>query len=172
MPAADAAAQLSALERELGLSLADGDRLTPAGRRLAAHGGRMLVQLEAAESDAAAVANRASGVLRVGVGAAAGRALLPDVLATLRTTAPELLVRVEQLADERAGMLGADRLDMAVVGEFAAAVPRRADARAGPARPAHRAAPGRGPGPAPAQRGQRPAGRARGRALDRRAARR
>ena len=126
-PAGDVAAQLSGLERELGFTLVEGDRLTPAGRRLAAHSGRVLVQLEAAESDAAAVANRAAGVLRVGVGGAAGRALLPDVLATLRATAPELQLRVEQLADERAGVLGADRLDVAVVGEYAAAVPRRTD---------------------------------------------
>jgi DNA-binding transcriptional LysR family regulator len=126
-PAGDAAAQLSGLERELGLTLAEGDRLTPAGRRLAAHAGRLLAQLEAAESDAAAVAGRAAGVLRLGIGAAAGRALLPDALATLRTTAPELELRVQQLADEQVSALGAERLDIAVVGEFAAAVPRRAD---------------------------------------------
>jgi DNA-binding transcriptional LysR family regulator len=127
-PAGDAAAQLTTLERELGLPLADGDRLTPAGRRLAAHAGRLLGQLEAAESDAAAVAGRAAGVLRLGIGAAAGRALLPDALATLRSTAPELELQVEQLADERVSALGAARLDVIVVGEFAAAVPRRVDA--------------------------------------------
>jgi DNA-binding transcriptional LysR family regulator len=126
-PAGDAAAQLSALERELGLTLAEGGLLTPAGRRLAAHAGRLLAQLEAAESDAAAVAGRAAGVLRLGIGAAAGRALLPDALATLRATAPELDLRVQQLADEQVSALGAERLDVAVVGEFAAAVPRRAD---------------------------------------------
>ncbi|HZB47896.1 MAG TPA: LysR substrate-binding domain-containing protein, partial [Mycobacteriales bacterium] len=126
-PAPDAAAQLSALERELGLTLAEDDRLTPAGRRLAGHAGRLLAQLEAAESDAAAVAGRASGVLRLGIGAAAGRALLPDALATLRSAAPDLDLRVQQLADERADALGTERLDVVVVGEFAAAVPRRAD---------------------------------------------
>jgi DNA-binding transcriptional LysR family regulator len=128
MPAGDATAQLSALERELGLILAEGDRLTPAGRRLAMHAGRLLAQLEAAESDAAAVAGRAAGVLRLGIGAAAGRALLPDALATLRASAPELDLRVQQLADERASALGTERLDVAVVGEFAAAVPRRTEA--------------------------------------------
>nr|ASV47105.1 LysR family transcriptional regulator [uncultured bacterium] len=127
-PAADAAAQLSALERELGMPLADGDRLTPAGRRLADHAGRLLPQLEAAAADAAAVAGRPAGLLRLGVGAAAGRALLPDALATLRRTGPELELRVEQLADERVGALGADRFDVVVVGEFGAAVPRRAAA--------------------------------------------
>jgi DNA-binding transcriptional LysR family regulator len=126
-PAGDAAVQLSGLERELGLTLVEGDRLTPAGRRLAAHAGRLLGQLEAAESDAAAVAGRPAGVLRLGIGAAAGRALLPDALATLRSTAPELELRVQQLADERVCALGAERLDVVVVGEFTAAVPRRAD---------------------------------------------
>ncbi|HYT09447.1 MAG TPA: LysR substrate-binding domain-containing protein [Mycobacteriales bacterium] len=126
-PAPDVAAQLSGLERELGLTLVDGDRLTPAGRRLAAHGSRVLAELEAVESDAAAVANRASGVLRLGVGPAAGRALLPQALAALDAMAPELDLRVEQLTGERVAALGADRLDMAVVGEYAAAVPRRAD---------------------------------------------
>ena len=126
-PVGDAAAQVSGLERELGLPLAEGDRLTPAGRRLAGHAGRLLAQLEAAESDAAAVAGRAAGVLRLGIGAAAGRALLPDALATLRGSAPELDLRVQQLADERADTLGTGRLDVVVVGEFAAAVPRRTD---------------------------------------------
>ena len=124
-PAADAATQLSALERELGLTLVESDRLTPAGQRLAAHASRVLAEFEAAEADAAAVAHRAAGVLRLGVGATAGRALLPETLAVLRSTAPELDVRVEQLAEERSCALGADRLDVAVLGQYAAAVPRR-----------------------------------------------
>src|SRR3954454_459780 len=77
-PAGDVAGQLSDWERELGLPLVDGDRLTPAGRRLGEPGGTRLGQLESAESDAAAVAGRVAGMLRVGVGADAGRVLLPE----------------------------------------------------------------------------------------------
>ena len=65
-PAGDVAGQLSDWERELGLPLVDGDRLTPAGRRLAEHAGTLLGQLESAESDAAAVAGRVAGTLRLG----------------------------------------------------------------------------------------------------------
>ncbi|HEV7655343.1 MAG TPA: LysR substrate-binding domain-containing protein [Mycobacteriales bacterium] len=124
-PAGDVAGQVTDWERELGLPLLDGDRLTPAGRRLAEHAGRLLGQLEAAESDAAAVAGRASGTLRLGVGADAGRALLGDALATLRSG--DLTVHVRQLVDEQVGALGST-LDVVVVGEYGAAVPHRADA--------------------------------------------
>jgi DNA-binding transcriptional LysR family regulator len=124
-PAGDVAGQLSDWERELGLTLVDGDRLTPAGRRLAEHAGTLLSQLESAQSDAAAVAGRPAGTLRLGVGAAAGRVLLPDTLATLRST--DVRLRLRQLADERVGALDST-LDAVVVGEHAAAVPYRPDA--------------------------------------------
>ncbi len=121
-PAGDVAVQLSDWERELGLPLVDGDRLTPAGRRLAEHAGTLLGQLESAESDAAAVAGRVTGTLRLGVGADAGRVLLPDTLATLRSTDVRLCVR--QLAEERLGALDST-LDLVVIGEYGAAVPHR-----------------------------------------------
>ena len=124
-PVGDVAGQLSDWERELGLSLVDGDRLTPAGRRLAEHAGSLLGQLESAESDTAAVAGRMAGTLRLGVGAHAGRVLLPDTLARLRST--DVRLHVRQLADEQLGAL--DRtLDVVVVGEYGGAVPHRADA--------------------------------------------
>jgi DNA-binding transcriptional LysR family regulator len=120
----EVAGQLAGWEGELGLALTDGDRLTPAGRRLAEHAGRLLTQLEAAESDAAAVAGRTTGTLRLGVGAAAGRVLLGDVLAAVRSSG--LMVFVRQLADEQSGAPAAD-LDVTVVGSYAAAVPQPAD---------------------------------------------
>ena len=123
-PAGDVAGQLSDWERELGLPLVDGDRLTPAGRRLAEHAGTLLGQLESAESDAAAVAGRVAGTLRLGVGADAGRVLLPETLATLRST--DVRLHVRQLADERVGALDST-LDVVVVGEYGAAVPHRPD---------------------------------------------
>ena len=124
-PAGDVAGQLSEWERELGLPLVDGDRLTPAGRRLAEHAGALLGQLESAESDAAAVAGRVAGTLRVGVGADAGRVLLPETLATLRST--DVRLHVRQLADESVGGLDGT-LDAVVVGEYGSAVPHRPDA--------------------------------------------
>lgn len=121
-PAGDVAGQLSDWERELGLPLVDGDRLTPAGRRLAEHAGMLLGQLESAESDAAAVAGRVAGMLRLGVGADAGRVLLPETLAMLRST--DVRLHVRQLPDERVGGLDST-LDAVVVGEYGAAVPHR-----------------------------------------------
>jgi DNA-binding transcriptional LysR family regulator len=123
-PTGDVAGQLSDWERELGLPLVDGDRLTPAGRRLAEHAGTLLGQLESAESDAAAVAGRVAGMLRLGVGADAGRVLLPETLATLRST--DVRLHVRQLTDERVGGLDST-LDAVVVGEYGAAVPHRPD---------------------------------------------
>jgi DNA-binding transcriptional LysR family regulator len=123
-PVTEVTGQVSDWERELGLPLVDGDRLTPAGRRLAEHAGILLGQLESAGSDAAAVAGRATGTLRLGVGADAGRVLLPEVLAALGPT--ELTLHVRQLADERVDALDST-LDMVVVGEYGAAVPHRAD---------------------------------------------
>ena len=123
-PVGDVAGQLSDWERELGLSLVDGDRLTPAGRRLAEHAGSLLGQLESAESDAAAVAGRMAGTLRLGVGAHAGRVLLPDTLARLRST--DVRLHVRQLADEQLGALDST-LDVVVVGEYGGAVPHRPD---------------------------------------------
>jgi DNA-binding transcriptional LysR family regulator len=118
------AGELSDWERELGLPLVDGDQLTPAGRRLAEHAGTLLGQLEAAESQAAAVAGRVAGTLRLGVDADAGRVLLTDTLAALRST--DVRLHVRQLADERVAALDST-LDAVVVGEYGAAVPHRSD---------------------------------------------
>jgi DNA-binding transcriptional LysR family regulator len=119
------AVELSDWERELGLPLVDGDQLTPAGRRLAEHAGTLLGQLESAESEAAAVAGRVAGTLRLGVGADAGRVLLADTLGALGST--DVRLHVRQLADERVEALDST-LDAVVVGEYAAAVPHRSDA--------------------------------------------
>jgi DNA-binding transcriptional LysR family regulator len=118
------AGELSDWERELGLPLVDGDQLTPAGRRLAEHAGTLLGQLESAESEAAAVAGRVAGTLRLGVGADAGRVLLAETLGALRST--DVRLHVRQLADERVAALDGT-LDAVVVGEYGAAVPQRPD---------------------------------------------
>jgi DNA-binding transcriptional LysR family regulator len=123
--------QIAGLERELGVALLEGEppgvRLTPAGRRLSVHAGRVLADLEAAGADAAAVANRSAGMLRIAVGAAAGRALLPAVLTSLRSTAPELEPRIDELTpDEALPDLATGEVDIAVIGEFGL-VPRRTE---------------------------------------------
>ena len=128
---AEVSEQISGLERQLGVALLDtdppGSGLTPAGRRLAAHASRVLADLEAAGADAAAVANRAAGVLRVAVGPSAGRALLPAALASLRSTAPELDLRIEQLPpDESLSILSSGGCDLALVSEYGL-LPRRAE---------------------------------------------
>ena len=123
-PVTEVTGHVSDWERDLGLPLVDGDRLTPAGRRLAEHAGALLGQLESAESDAAAVAGRATGTLRLGVGADAGRVLLPEVLAALRMT--ELSLHVRQLPEESVDALDST-LDAVLVGTYGAAVPHRPD---------------------------------------------
>jgi DNA-binding transcriptional LysR family regulator len=122
---------VSGLERQLNLPLLDGEprgmRLTSAGQQLATHTQRVLAELEAAEAEAAAAIGRIAGMVRVGVTPAAARALLPDALARVWETAPDVEVRVEQLGtDESLAGIAAGTLDVAVVGEYGM-VPRQLD---------------------------------------------
>src|SRR5262249_21343318 len=121
-PPTEVAEQLAALERQLGVTLVEGDRqaprLTPAGDRLAAHAARALAELERAESDVAALAGRPTGRLAVGALPSAAQALLGDTLVRLRETAPEVELQISQLDpnDDLGGVLAGD-LDVAVIGE-------------------------------------------------------
>ena len=108
--AADVHEQLSALEQSLGVTLVDGDRLTPAGQRVASSGSRALAALAEVE----AAASTAGGTLRLGVESAAGRALLPEALGLLDGVSV-VVGPVESSSD------------VAVVAAYEAAVPRRAD---------------------------------------------
>ncbi len=65
-------------------------------------------------------------MLRLGVGADAGRVLLPDDAGDAARR-PSWRLRVRQLADERVGALDST-LDVVVVGEYGAAVPHRPEA--------------------------------------------
>ena len=165
-PAGEVTGQLADWERELGLPLVDGDRLTRPGGGWPNTPGRLLGQLESAESDAAAVAGRVARA-RCGWASArgAGRVLLPDTLATLRSTE---LAAARAPAGRRAGRrarqhAGRGRRRRVRRG---GAAPGRPGGRAAGA--AHRAAAAGRAEPAPGHRRQHPAGRAGRRGVDRR----
>ncbi|MER6260423.1 MULTISPECIES: LysR family transcriptional regulator [Streptomyces] len=112
--------QLSKLEREIGQQLlaknGRGVRLTDAGRLLSEHAGRILSQVELAESDLEAHRGQVVGELRLSAFPTAARGLFPDALATLRAQHPGLRLRSSELEPEKgvAGVVRGD-LDLAVV---------------------------------------------------------
>ncbi|MEV5101078.1 LysR family transcriptional regulator [Streptomyces massasporeus] len=112
--------QLSKLEREVGQQLlaknGRGVRLTDAGRLLAEHAGRILSQVELAQSDLEAQRGQVVGELRLSAFPTAARGLFPHALATLRAQHPALRLRSCELEPEQgiAGVVRGD-LDLAVV---------------------------------------------------------
>jgi DNA-binding transcriptional LysR family regulator len=125
----EVAEHLAALERQLGVTLVEGEpralRLTPAGARLASRAEQAVAELERAEADVATLTGRPTGWLTVGSPPCAGQALLGDALARMRETAPEVEVRINELGpDEDLGRVLAGDLDVAVVGEYGL-LPRR-----------------------------------------------
>lgn len=112
--------QLAKLEREVGQQLlakhGRGVRLTDAGRLLAEHAGRILSQVQLAQSDLEAQRGRVAGELRLSAFPTAARGLFPAALAALRAEHPALRTRSCELEPE-AGIRGVVRgdLDLAVV---------------------------------------------------------
>ncbi|MEU2222807.1 LysR family transcriptional regulator [Streptomyces sp. NPDC018347] len=112
--------QLGKLEREIGQQLlaknGRGVRLTDAGRLLSEHAGRILSQVELAESDLEAHRGQVVGELRLSAFPTAARGLFPAALGALRTEHPGLRVRSSELEPEQgiAGVVRGD-LDLAVV---------------------------------------------------------
>ncbi|MFI5793924.1 LysR family transcriptional regulator [Streptomyces sp. NPDC051677] len=112
--------QLSKLEREVGQQLlakhGRGVRLTDAGRLLAEHAGRILSQVELAQSDLEAQRGQVVGELRLSAFPTAARGLFPVALAELRKAHPGLRLRSCELEPEHgvAGVVRGD-LDLAVV---------------------------------------------------------
>ncbi|KOV74177.1 MULTISPECIES: LysR family transcriptional regulator [unclassified Streptomyces] len=112
--------QLGKLEREVGQQLlaknGRGVRLTDAGRLLSEHAGRILSQVELAQSDLEAHRGQVVGELRLSAFPTAARGLFPAALGALRTEHPGLRVRSSELEPE-AGIAGVVRgdLDLAVV---------------------------------------------------------
>ncbi|MEU6733667.1 LysR family transcriptional regulator [Streptomyces physcomitrii] len=112
--------QMAKLEREVGQQLlakyGRGVRLTDAGQLLAEHAGRILSQVQLAQSDLEAHRGQAVGELRMGAFPTGARGLLPATVAELRARHPGLRVRTVEWEPERAvaGVVRGD-LDLAVV---------------------------------------------------------
>ncbi|MEV5511184.1 LysR family transcriptional regulator [Streptomyces orinoci] len=112
--------QLAKLERETGQQLlakqGRGVRLTDAGRLLADHASRILSQVELAQADLEAQRGQAVGEVLISAFPTAARGMLPEALAGLRRTHPQLRSRLEELDPDDAvvRVLRGD-LDVAVV---------------------------------------------------------
>lgn len=112
--------QMTKLEREVGQQLlakyGRGVRLTDAGRLLADHAGRILSQVELAQSDLEAQLGRAVGELRIAGFPTAARGLFPAALVQLREEHPGLRVHSRELEpEEGAAAVVRGDLDLAVV---------------------------------------------------------
>lgn len=112
--------QIQMLEQTLGVTLLERTtravRLTPAGRTFLAEAYRVL----AAAENAARITRRAalgeSGVLRLSFTAASAYRTLPQVVAHVRRTLPEVdLVLEEMVSDEQILALGENRTDLAIL---------------------------------------------------------
>ncbi|MGW0737560.1 LysR family transcriptional regulator [Streptomyces sp. NPDC002851] len=112
--------QMAKLEREVGQQLlaknGRGIRLTDAGQLLAEHAGRILSQVELAQSDLEAQRGQAVGELRVAAFPTAARGLFPAALVALHAAHPGLRVRSHEREPQpaAAGVVRGD-LDLAVV---------------------------------------------------------
>jgi DNA-binding transcriptional LysR family regulator len=98
--------QIAGLERKVGLRLLDRPggrrpvRLTDAGARLARHAERIVVSVQLADADMAALADGHAGRLRVGTYESVGIRLLPRIVRELTQAYPELEVDAIESSDE------------------------------------------------------------------------
>jgi DNA-binding transcriptional LysR family regulator len=114
--------QLAALERQTGTRLIEAEgrrvRLTPAGRRLAAHGRGILAAVTAAELDLAAQ-EEPHGLLRIAGHTTALRELLVPALPALAAAYPAVRVELhESEPDETEALLDDDRIDLGLVWDY------------------------------------------------------
>ena len=114
--------QLAALERQAGTPLLEATgrrvRLTPAGRRLAAHGRGILAAVTAAELDLAA-RDEPHGLLRVAGHTTALRDLLVPALPALAAAYPKVRIELhESEPDETEALLDDDRVDLGLVWDY------------------------------------------------------
>ena len=113
---------IAALARDVGSPLLEPDgrrvRLTPAGRRLADHAVTILAAVESARLDLDPAAEPA-GVVRVaGFASAIRRSLLPAI-DDLRTTHPDIEVRIHEYEPlESFDLLARDDVDLALVYDY------------------------------------------------------
>ena len=114
--------QLAALERQTGTTLFESQgrrvRLTPAGRRLAAHGRGILAAVTAAELDLAA-RDEPHGLLRLAGYTTALRDLVVPALPALAEAYPKVRIDLhESEPDETEALLDDDRVDLGVVWDY------------------------------------------------------
>lgn len=114
--------QVAALAKEVGATLIEPDgrnvRLTPAGRRLAAHGVTILAAVDAARLDLDPAAEPVGTVRVSGFATAIRRTLLP-ILAALRPTHPGVGVAIREYEPgEQFALLASDEIDLALVYDY------------------------------------------------------
>ncbi|WP_372492166.1 LysR substrate-binding domain-containing protein [Kineosporia corallincola] len=114
--------QIAVLAREVGTPLLEPDgrrvRLTPAGRRLAAHAATILAAVEAARADLDPAAEPA-GTLRVGGFATAIRRAVLPVVARLAADHPRVHVLIHEYEPaESLALVASDHLDLALVYDY------------------------------------------------------
>src|SRR3979411_2586364 len=114
---------IARLEAETGATLVIRDRRgvrpTAAGATLVEHADTIFAQVEAAESDLAAVLGIRGGVLRIASFPSAGATLIPEAVATFRSRHPAVsLTLAEGEPEEIAPRLRAGEFDLALLFEF------------------------------------------------------
>jgi DNA-binding transcriptional LysR family regulator len=114
--------QLAALERQVGAPLLESEgrrvRLTPAGRRLAAHGQGILAAVRAAELELAA-RDEPHGTLRIAGHTTALSGLVVPALPDLATAYPAVRIELhESEPDETEALLDDDRIDLGLVWDY------------------------------------------------------
>ena len=115
--------QIAALERAVGVRLVDrpgGPRpvtLTEAGRLLLRHSESIMARLQAAQADLAALADGATGTIRVGTFQSVGARVLPTVVGRFTAEWPsvEILLRESHHDDELSAWVERGDLDLAFV---------------------------------------------------------
>lgn len=115
--------QLSALEREVGLDLTEKDgrriRLTPAGRRLAAHARVVLDQLEVIASEIAASKQGQRGSFRVGAFPSAARTIVAETWRSLLDSGSEVTMILDVCeTDQAIPSLARGELDLAITHSY------------------------------------------------------
>jgi DNA-binding transcriptional LysR family regulator len=114
--------QIAALSAEVGAPLLEpvgrGVRLTPAGRRLAAHAVTILAAVDAARLDLDPAAQPAGTLRAAGFATAVRRSLLP-VVAHLASAHPAVHLQIaEHEPGEALGLLARDAVDLALVYDY------------------------------------------------------
>jgi DNA-binding transcriptional LysR family regulator len=115
--------QLAALERDVGMQLTEragrGIELTPAAAILVAHTDALLAQLDAAESDLAALRDQVAGRVALAAFPSAAASVVAAAWATLAGSAPQVqLDLVEMEPEESLAAVLRGQVDVAVAHEY------------------------------------------------------